>query len=382
MKILVQDADGVRALEEGYASEAELQRFLMEHPDLMPLEEIRLGTPPLLPIGWEVGVVSGAEDILYIDQNGLLTVVETKLGRNSEARREVVGQILEYAAQMSAWTSADVERQAEQFFASHKGPQEYWDLTLEKALERFVQATGDVLAQAGAEAPAQLSYEAFLQAIQTNIDRGHFRLIIAIDEPPEPLLKTVEFVNRFSERFEMYLAQLKRFRDLAKKQNIFVPGLFGKVATTRSSRGRTDWDESKFFEHLTARTDAQTVEYITEAYRRFEEWTDEQLWGTGTTGSFSLVLYTGYGRVNLAGITTRGDLYVNFGSLYGKNVDDDLIRSFARRLSNVRGITLAADLHNKYPPIPKAVLRDADRREQVLSAIREVVARLKTEEPQ
>lgn len=82
-------------------SEAELQTFLKEHPDLIPLEEIDLKAQPLLCIGWEVGLASGTESILYIDPSGLLTVVETKLKRNPEARREVVGQILEYAAQMS-----------------------------------------------------------------------------------------------------------------------------------------------------------------------------------------------------------------------------------------------------------------------------------------
>jgi len=370
MKILIQDGEGVRELEEGFASEAELQRFLMEHPDLMPLEEIRLGTPPLLPIGWEVGVVSGAEDILYIDQNGLLTVVETKLGRNSEARREVVGQILEYAAQMSAWTSADVERQAERFFASHQGPQEYWDLTLEKALERFIQPTGEV--------PGQLSYEDFLQAIQTGIDRGHFRLIIAIDEPPEPLLKTVEFVNRFSERFEMYLAQLKRFRDLAKEQNIFVPGLFGKVATARpTDRTRTPWDEGKFFEHLTASNDAQTVESITEAYRRFQEWADEGLWGSGKTyGSFNLVVRVGAARVNLATITTRGDLSVNFGWMQSK-IPQELIGSLVEELNAIDGLTLPGDAAKKWPLMPRAVLRDRQRLEQVMNAISEAVKEIK-----
>ena len=240
MKILIQDQQGVRALEEGYASEEELQTFLREHPDLMPLEEIELNAPGLLCIGWEVGLASGAEDILYIDQNGLLTVVETKLRKNPEARREVVGQILEYAAQMSDWSSADVERQADKFFASSECPDQYRGSTLEKALQVFLEAS---------EALPEFSYEYFLQQVQTNIERGHFRLVIAIDEPPEPLLKTVEFVNHFSERFELYLIQLKRFRDLAKKQNIFVPALFGRVVA-KASRQRKVWTWEKFVSEL------------------------------------------------------------------------------------------------------------------------------------
>src|SRR3972149_2998515 len=156
MKILVQDQQGVRALEEGFASEEELQRFLKEHSGLMPLEEIELEAPPLMCIGWEVGLASGAEDILYIDQNGLLTVVETKLRKNPEARREVVGQILEYAAQMSSWSASDVERQAEKFFGGREAPEQYGHCTLERAMQVFLQPGGG---------GGEFSYDDFLQQV-------------------------------------------------------------------------------------------------------------------------------------------------------------------------------------------------------------------------
>jgi len=236
VKILVEDSAGLRALEEGYASEAELQTFLRRYPDLMPLEEIELNSPPLLCIGWEVGVLSGAEDILYVDRNGLLSVVETKLRKNPESRREVVGQILEYAAHMSRWSSSDVEQQAERFFASGKSSDEYTNLSLEKALQRFLESDG----------LSVVSYDDFLRSVQANIDQGHFRLIVAIDEVPESLLRTVEFVNRFSEHFEIYLVQLKRFRDMAREQNIFVPSLFGRVAFDRKNRPSETWDWEKY----------------------------------------------------------------------------------------------------------------------------------------
>lgn len=258
MKILVQDESGVRPLEEGYASEAELQEFLREHPDLMPLEEIDLNAPSLLCIGWEVGLASGAEDLLYIDRNALLTVVETKLRKNPEARREVVGQILEYAAQMATWSSADVERQAERFFASSVCPDQYRGCTLERALQLFVESS---------EGPPELSYEYFVGQVQANIEGGRFRLIIAIDEPPEPLLRTVEFVNRFGQRFDMYLIQLKRFRDLARDQNIFVPALFGKVADRRPGE-RVGWNWERYVAEL--KWSSQTVECVRSLTSRLE----------------------------------------------------------------------------------------------------------------
>ncbi len=370
MKILVQDQQGVRALEEGFASEEELQTFLKEHPDLMPLEEIELSAPGLLCIGWEVGLASGAEDILYVDQNGLLTVVETKLRKNPEARREVVGQILEYAAQMSAWSSADVERQAEKFFASPESTEQYRDCTLEKALQLFLESS---------ELPLDFSYDDFLQQVQTNIERGHFRLVIAIDEPPEPLLKTVEFVNRFSERFDLYLIQLKRFHDLVRDQNIFVPALFGKVGASRPRRPRESWDESRFMEHLTTTADAGTIDYVTDVYKRFKELTDEPYWGSGATvGSFNLLLVTHDVRLNAAQITSRGDLYVNFGSMTDK-APNHLINTLADDLKSIRGITLPSDLPNKYPPVPKAVLKDSARRNKVLEAIRRFAERVRSQ---
>jgi hypothetical protein len=225
--------------------------------------------------------------------------------------------------------------------------------------------------------PGEFSHDDFLQQVQTNIERGHFRLVIAIDEPPEPLLKTVEFVNRFSERFEIFLVQLKRFRDQAKKQNIFVPALFGKVATGRPPQ-RERWNETRFIEHLKRSGDLETVEYTLDVYDHFKEWTDEPYWGSGTThGSFNLLLLTEGARVNLAGITSRGDLYVNFGTLASKGLDG-LVPPLADRLTAVRGITLPADLANKYPPIPKAVLKDQARRKQVLEALSLTIQEIKS----
>lgn len=360
MKILIQDGDGVRALEEGYASEEELQTFLREHPDLMPLDEIELGAPSLLCIGWEVGLASGAEDILYIDENGLLTVIETKLRKNPESRRAVVGQILEYAAQMATWSSADVERQAEKFFASSEGPEGYRGCTLAEALQKFLESTQSL---------PEFSYDHFLEQVKTNIDRGHFRLIIAIDEPPEPLLKTVEFINRFSERFEIFLVQLKRFRDLARKQNIFVPALFGRVPTTTTTSRGQKWDEARFEEHLKANNDNDTVNYVLKIYKRFSEETDVPLWGSGITyGSFSLVVLGNEGRVNLATVTSRGDLYVNFGWLESK-VAEKVVRSLSDGLNKIEGVSLPRGFSSKYPAMPKSVLRDPRRLAKVMDSI-------------
>ena len=64
-----------------FESEATLQTYLEQFPSLLPVWEVDENAAPLLTIGREVAVPSGAVDLLFTDAGGLLTVVETKLAR-------------------------------------------------------------------------------------------------------------------------------------------------------------------------------------------------------------------------------------------------------------------------------------------------------------
>jgi len=331
MKILIQDEHGVRELEEGYASEAELQMFLRDHADLIPADEIELGTAPLLCIGWEVNVPSGTEDLLYVDETGLLTIVETKLRRNPEARREVVGQILEYAAQACGWSPGDMEMKAQKFLCSQDCPPEYRGLTLEQALRHFLERT---------ESPAReaFSYEDFLNLVSANLERGHIRLIIAIDEPPDPLLRIVEFVNRFSERFEMHLIQLRRFHDKASDQNIFVPALFGRVTKPEAKRrpGRL-WDKESFLQQASEKSRESVP--VLERLIQFAEEEAAIVWGRGASvASFQCAFTVPDGkRVPAYWVMANGKMQFDFWTL-NKRLSAEAIRSYRDALGGVRGM--------------------------------------------
>ncbi len=304
MKILIQDEHGVRELEEGYATEEELQTFLRDHAELIPVDEIELGSPPLLCIGWEVSVASGSEDLLYVDETGLLTIVETKLRKNPEARREVVGQVLEYGAQASAWSPNDIEGKAQKFLSSAECPQEYRGLTLEQAMRYFLERTGSPAREA-------FSYENFLNLASGNLERGHIRLVIAIDEPPDPLLRIVQFVNRFSERFEMYLIQLKRFHDKASDQNIFVPALFGRVTRPETKRRPGHlWDKQSFLKQASEKCPDRLP--ILERLIDFAEAKGALMWGRGASiGTFQF-LFMGPGGKNLSAFFVGADGKMSF----------------------------------------------------------------------
>jgi hypothetical protein len=46
-----------------------------------------------------------------VTPTGLPVLVECKLWRNPQGRREVVGQILDYAKELSRWSSSDLQRE-------------------------------------------------------------------------------------------------------------------------------------------------------------------------------------------------------------------------------------------------------------------------------
>lgn len=92
-----------QSLAEGI-DEAWLQELLEAEPALLPVTDIdeRI-QEPLISLGCEIGTSAGPIDNLFISKNGYLVVVETKLWRNSEARRKVVAQILDYATHLRRW---------------------------------------------------------------------------------------------------------------------------------------------------------------------------------------------------------------------------------------------------------------------------------------
>ena len=55
--------------------------------------------------------MAGPIDNLLVTPAGLPVLVECKLWRNPQARREVVGQILDYAKELSRWSSSDLQRE-------------------------------------------------------------------------------------------------------------------------------------------------------------------------------------------------------------------------------------------------------------------------------
>jgi hypothetical protein len=221
-KILLIDGGKVTPLNETkFTEEGKLQDYLEKYPNLIPLSDIVEGASDLVCIGREVGAGSGAIDLLCVDKDGLLTIIETKLRRNRELRREVIGQIIEYAAYVSQWAADDVYRVASEYFSkSDKVPAEYKGKTLDEGMKQIV---GE-----------EFSDEDFRSSIGQNLREGRIRLIIAVDELIEPLRATVTFLNSQS-NFDILLLEVSDFEESETKR-VLVPLLFGYAQTRETSK--------------------------------------------------------------------------------------------------------------------------------------------------
>jgi hypothetical protein len=90
-----------------------LQATLFDNPDLLPLAEIDPGARRFVPVCRELALpragVTIYLDVFGVTAEGRPVLLECKLWRNPQARREVIAQILDYASVLRAFTYGDLQ---------------------------------------------------------------------------------------------------------------------------------------------------------------------------------------------------------------------------------------------------------------------------------
>ena len=114
MKVLA-EADGKITVlaHKPFDKEERLQDLLEHYPGIVLAGTSDDEGRVIWTIGREVGVSSGSIDLLLLDSTGHLWVVETKLAKSPEVRKQVVGQVLAYAADVATWDRAKLEEVAD-----------------------------------------------------------------------------------------------------------------------------------------------------------------------------------------------------------------------------------------------------------------------------
>lgn len=161
------------SLHTGIYDEYWVQKLCYENPTLLPIEEIEPSFGGIVPVCRELQTESGPCDLIYLNDDGFITVGECKLWRNPEARRKAVGQVLDYAKDLCKWTYSKFEKEC---LKARKGS--------EPSLYSIV-----------AQETPDLDEAEFIDRVQHNLTLGRFLLLIIGDGIRENMEGLVQYIQ-------------------------------------------------------------------------------------------------------------------------------------------------------------------------------------------
>lgn len=162
----------VEMREEPYESEDLLQRLLASYPEVLAGDQFDSSRPRRwLLIRREASIPSAENgggrwsiDHVFLDQDAVPTLVEVKRSTDSRIRREVVGQMLDYAANAVVYWPVDHLRAEYESRCRLKGTDP------DEELSTWLGPDGDV--------------SMFWQTVKTNLQAGRVRLAFVADVIP------------------------------------------------------------------------------------------------------------------------------------------------------------------------------------------------------
>lgn len=242
--VFAKTGDGLVPMQaQPYDAEHVLQRMLADTPELLSGDS---EPTRWLLVDREIGVADGPEagdrwslDHLFIDADGVPTLVEVKRSSNTQIRREVVGQMLDYAAN-----------------AFHT-----WEEGIRSRYESRCEATGrDPVAHLRECLGPDVDPDEFWDQVHANLSRGELRLVFVADEIPSELRAIVEFLNGQMTKTEVIAVEVRQFLDEDRDHQMLVSRVFGrtqaaedaKVGPRRKSRRwtREEWFEALAEQHM------------------------------------------------------------------------------------------------------------------------------------
>jgi hypothetical protein len=224
-----EDRENLITLEEtGYVEETVLQDYLVDYPDLLPGDQITPEDPRRwLLVAQEMGVPGEEEggnrwslDHLFLDQDGVPTFVECKRSTDTRARREVVAQMLDYAANGIEYWSMDRLRQA----------------AAEASRSRGRSLDDEIAELLGGD---ELTIEQYWDAVEANLRAHRVRLVFVADSTPKELRRLVEFLNEEMRNVGVLAVEIKQFhREGGGGQTALVPRVVGLTEAAREKTSR------------------------------------------------------------------------------------------------------------------------------------------------
>lgn len=339
--ILNNDRTLVELNEREFVTENQFQILLEKYPKIISGSQINPDFPrKWLLISREIGIPgeeSGSNiwslDHLFIDQDGIPTLVEVKRSTDTRIRREVVGQMLDYAANaVSYWSINEIQNKFEKN-CEKKGKDP--EIEIQELIGNNV------------------SIEEFWSKIEINLKAGKIRLLFIADKIPKELQRIIEFLNEQMTPAEVLGLEIKQYGNDAIKT--LVPRVIGQTSSAQIKKGSkvyNQWTEETFFEEL-ERRNGKAIRNIAYKMLKYFQTRTSRIWYGKGKRSGSLVPVIDKGDMSFFPFTiwTYGKIEINFQWDKERKPFDDIKnrKHILEKLSEIKGIVVPESKIDKRP---------------------------------
>ncbi len=350
--LLQSDEELVEMKEKAYDSEDLLQKLLADYPKLLAGNQI----DPVNPRRWllidrELGIPdqeNGSDrwslDHLFIDHEAVPTLVEVKRSTDTRARREVVAQMLDYAANSV----------------------QYWDINqiatiYEKGCHARAVDPEKVLAEFLND---EFEPGEFWEAVATNLRQGKIRMIFVADAISPELLRIVEFLNEQMSPAEVLAIDVKLYegQNLKTLVSRVLGNTMRAVDKKTGKRLTKKWDRESLLNQISNDGDEGEEDVAV----KILDWMDSQRYrieyGTGAvTGSGRLGFMANGQLCKPFILYGNGSMAVQFDNLKYKFPpfeEEEWRRKLLSMLNAIPDINLPEDKIDTYPSFDLFALAD------------------------
>jgi hypothetical protein len=314
-----------------YESEDQLQGFLEANPELLLGETAESDRPSrYLLVRREAGVPEadgGSDrwflDHLFLDADGVPTLVEVKRASDSRIRREVVGQMLDYAANILAHWPPERMRGEFEARCSH--------IAVEPA-EKVREVSG-------------ADYEDYWTQVKTNLAAKRLRLVFVADEIPASLQTVVEFLNEQMRVTEVLAVEVKQHKP--EGVTVLTTQIIGRTSTAQHTKAVTEkreWSSESGLDEMRLSAPAEAVSVA----ERLLSWASDRnlpvTWGSGSKVGYARIEVTGLhdSTARPFGLSTDGklDLYPYEMRGLPPFTNDEFRLDFVRRIGAAAGMAV------------------------------------------
>ena len=361
----------VEMTEQAYDSEDQLQEFLDTYPNLLAGDDIDRGTPRRWLLILREIAASNEEDItqkwalshLFLDQEAIPTLVEVKQTHNTEVRQKLVGQMIDYAANIGIFWPLESILANFELNCRENG------YDPEQVFEKFL----------GKDA----NEEKFWQNVKTNLQAGKIRLVFVAEDIPLELRRIVEFLNEQMDPVEVLALEIKQYTSQQGLRTL-VPRVIGQTTEAQlkkssTTRERRRWDEASFFREFKMRwgTNEVSIVIIIHNWAKNQEPLVKIQWGTGDTYGGFAVIVNQQGRKNLelfsVDISGRLEIYSDNYSCQPPFDTDSTWLELRSKLSSI-GLALPGNSEEfRAPSLRLSTLQDDGALEQVMETFNWVI---------